>query len=139
MCLVTEQKRVKILKEDLIVYKVVYPSVNDLDHVKAIHMGFRYTIGKLYEQKLRIDNIPDSYADAVVGDHYKFWGDFHNIASKMTNVHNGFHFYCSINRAQKSLLYRTILVKCTVPKGSRVYFDATGLGAANQIIINEVK
>ena len=139
MCLITEQKIAKILKEDLTVYKTL--QIVRGNNLKSMKHEFYWDIGRLYKQPLKVDNIPDTMADKIVDDHYFKDGGFCTAARYLTNVHDGFHFYCSKERMGKSCWHgwgEIVRVECTVPKGSRVYFDETGLGVANQIIINKI-
>ena len=133
MCLVTKQKRVKVLKEDLVVYKLLEERNNELS---AWMYCFIYEIGVLYVQEMKVDNDSDSYHDDEVSEAYNFTqAEFQTATMDMTHVHEGFHFATSENRL---IDYEAVLCECIVPKGSRVYFDKTGLGVANQIKIVRV-
>jgi hypothetical protein len=66
------------------------------------------------------------------------------IATIATQIENkglvaygrGFHFIRTIDRAD-DLRYAIDIYKCTIPAGAEIYYDATGLGVTNKIIINE--
>lgn len=142
MCLITKQKRVKRAKEDIVCYKIVQRCTSSKKQaVRADNFYFEYTLGKLYSTEMVADNIPNSYADNIVESHYKLLTGFTRIASKLTNVHEGFHSAVSIERFKIAGYnihnYNRIYVKCIIPKRSLYYEDATGLLCSNQIIIQE--
>ena len=134
MCLITEQKRVKILKEDLTVYKIIYDSPWGL---QAYIKRFYYKIGVVYEQKLGVDNIPDSYYGEEVVNVYNLDSSLFG-SEHLTHVHEGFHFTTNPKRIKGHCSFSKKVYECTVPKGSHVYFDKTGLGVSNQIKIVRV-
>ena len=128
MCLITKQKRVKILKEDLVVYKMIR-SVGD--RCFAWMRDFEYTLGFLHKQEMEVNNTPQTAMDEDVLHAYNILNSLeHSI--HLTHVHIGFHFATSIERVYD---YNEVIFECIVPKGSRVYFDKTGLGVTNQIKI----
>lgn len=128
MCLITEQKRAKILKEDLVVYKMLRVSG---DNIFAWMQAFQYEFGFLHKTKMAVDNIAQSAMDDDVVNAYDL-DSFLDNSTHLTHVHLGFHFATSIKRFSG---YDESIFKCIVPKGSRVYFDKTGLGVSNQIKI----
>ena len=139
MCLVTEQKRVKILKEDLIVYKLFEISGDGISPWSGVY-AFNYKVGKTHHQPLTVDNIPSSYHDITVGKAYGFINinegkAFINnpIAVKLTHIHEGFHSALTLKR----LSYTFDCFECTIPKGSRVFMDKTGLVVSDTIILNK--
>ena len=147
MCLITKQKEPIILKKDLKVWKVVNEGEGEKD-VRSLSFYFRYKLNKQYNQHLLMDNHPETYADDIVSEHYKFHkpsNTFNQVASKMTNVHQGFHFYKTLKRLNRAYHKERrkqnyyVVIKCTIPKGSEVFYDETGLGVANQIIINKIR
>jgi len=95
MCLGTRQKRAKIAKADMIVYK----------HLKSIDnnnflTSYRYSqvkIGQIYKSEL---DKPDSDG----------------------NIEVGLHSFVNVNDAEMTAKYWCeTLVKCVIPKGSRYY------------------
>ncbi|MFA5722670.1 MAG: hypothetical protein WC979_00195 [Candidatus Pacearchaeota archaeon] len=57
---------------------------------------------------------------------------------RLQSYGQGYHFCVTKKRAKQHSNYYTIL-SCTIPKGSEVVFDKTGLGITNKIIINSPK
>jgi len=148
MCLITKQTTPTILNEDLIVYKElkyiegeIYSNCED----------FPYELNKLYQTEIK-KTTDLCYNDHIVEQYYNLTG-FSLLGLKeeykkqhLKSYGKGFHFYNSIERLNLSnepfkndvLVYQQVTVKCTIPKGSKVYFDDTELGVANQIILDEI-
>jgi len=143
MCLLTKQKIPTILEEDMVVYKRLSKFGDNPKEFESSCVGFKYTLGEKYVTKLVFDKKPDSFADEMVRNHYKFSDldnkTFKQVASRMTNIHEGFHFYVTIKRLTDSYFksFHT-MVECVIPKGSEVFFDETGLGVTDTIIIKKI-
>jgi hypothetical protein len=123
MCLVTYQQKPKVVKKDMTVYKElsVYKG-----NVYSTHYGFVYEIGVLYSVEMRYDKHALYIADLIVSAAYPKW----DSDKRLTHVHESFHASVHQDRPWYGLNYR-----CTIPKGSLVFYDKTGLCASNQIII----
>jgi hypothetical protein len=134
MCLITTQSEPEILEEDLIVYKIL-----DI-MLRAKHVYFMYSIGKLYKTKIEeTDDIKfyDMFARFHVIEIGPMEEDYDRAGLKVViDKYNlkcygpGFHSFETIDRDNG------INVECTIPKGSEVYRDGSGLLISNQIIIN---
>ncbi|MCK9574709.1 MAG: hypothetical protein WC979_03365 [Candidatus Pacearchaeota archaeon] len=87
-----------------------------------------------------------AHADDIVGIHYNIKGPrsyterIEYLKKKRLAVYaKGFHFYKTIRRAIDSGIQKEyVIVECTIPKGSQVYYDETDLGVANKITINKI-
>jgi len=137
MCLITE-KLPEILKEDLIVYKLLK------DDLTSIFKGYRYTLGVTYGKQELIADVESEYffADSEVSRYYSNNEDPEYVRMYLSrfNLHGyarGYHFYTTKERARKSIYNCYSLVECIVPKGSTVVYDSTGLGVASQIKITK--
>ena len=138
MCLVTNQKKAKILKEDLTVYKIV---VNRNGKIYAwMYDDYQYEVNKLYKQSMSVDNIPGSVMDEWVYYAYniktKNWKNskFKKYRN-LNHIHEGFHSSLTIERLGN--VNETAIYRCVIPKGSEVFKDKTGLIVSNQIILKE--
>jgi hypothetical protein len=139
MCLVTEQKKPIKLKEDMTVYKIL--GIRDRGY-SGFNFEFDYRLGCVHETEMRFDNNSNTIWDSAVEYTYKDWEN-----GEYTHVHNAFH---SATEERKRALLMTmksnkalsfddfVLSKCTIPKGSLIFKDKTGLIASNQIIIDEI-
>lgn len=140
MCLITRQKKAKIAKEDITCYKLVN-STSSTKKVCADNYDFEYTLGKLYQTEMVVNNIPQCYADDLVAEYYKFKPyTMDRVTKNLIHVHEGFHSAISIQRfkdADYYICFNRICVECTIPKGSKYYKDGTGLLVSNKIIINK--
>ena len=140
MCLITEQKRVKILKEDLIVYKNFHIVDNLIrPWTGAFRHKIEYKVGKLHKQTLGVDNIPDSVYDIKVKDAYKLETPLASCtrALQLTHVHEGFHATIIFDRLVIMPYPGYVIFKCRIPKGARVFKDKTGLIVSDTIILEE--
>jgi hypothetical protein len=137
MRLITKQKKPVILEKDLIVYKQM-EVVNG--EVRSYYMNFSWTLNVLYKTEIELSR-DCTWADGIVGNYYGFENltcreDLESyIHENFVIFSEGYHFYQTIKRFES---YKPEhIFKCTIPKGSEVYYDETGLGIANQIIINK--
>lgn len=138
MCLITKQKKPIILEQDIIVYKKMMCIV--VGYASSVYHAFEYKIGKLYTTTIT-NSQRGRYADATTSDFYEEY--FISIEDseikfdeKVIVYNEGFHFYTTKERANKSR--NGELWECIIPAGSEVYYDETGLGVTNQIIINKL-
>jgi len=138
MCLITE-KSPKILKEDLVVYKLLR------DDLTSIFQGYDYQLGVLYGPRELEADVESEYffADSEAKRYYSNNEDPEDVRIHLFrfNLHGyakGFHFYTTKERARRSIYNWYSLVECIVPKGSTVVFDSTGLGIASQIKIIKI-
>lgn len=133
MCLITNQKEAITLTEDLIVYKNLLKSEENL---WAIYQDFRYDKNKLYETEFSFNNNSPSYFDepdsVYLDEHYTGWrfGDIMNL--NLIGVECGFH--AALTKERLSHI-NGITYKCLIPAGSEVYYNPTGLIVSNKIII----
>ena len=161
MCLITKQNIPETLTKKLTVYKKVeLLPVQFIDDdgdpelsCSSSSQGFEYTFGKLYETNITTIDLDTklspgatAHADDIVGNHYRLRGsNSHDdrVAYLKRNelivYAEGFHFHKTLKRAYAHGIDKDyVIVECTIPKGSQVYYDETDLGVANKIIINKV-
>ena len=131
MCLITEQKRVKILRKDLTVYKRFYDGGVLRPWSLSYRDKFVYTVGVVHKQPLCVNNIYGGHHDLLAQNAY------HSARyENFTNVHDGFHSALKLKRLGVCQHYYIDYV-CVIPKGSKVFKDKTGLIVSNQIILKE--
>lgn len=124
MCLIIDRYKNKktlfgckphILKGDIIVYKIgtLSNKSTSVPTFKSDVQGFTYIIGKLYTMnKLKV----------------------HKCGYK---VYEGFHSFEYITaRMVNSLTEELVIVCCTIPKGSKIYFGTNNDIVSDNIIIN---
>ena len=133
MCLITEQKRAKRIKEDMIVYKIL---TLDGSVLRSKYMwNFIYEIGKEYKTKITKQPYNNHILfDTYVSSHYFYEAINENY---LYAVEKGFHSCLQKERAAFHKIKDDKVFKCIVPKGSLVFKDATGLIVSNRIIIQE--
>ena len=117
MCLVTKQIEPQIATEDITCYKVIRKNMTSL-----YYKEFKWEFGKVYDTLIEQDK-----------------DEFDTIT-----IHRAFHSYESLDELRQAYFITAqpcMTVKCTIPKGSKVYkgkhSDIDGY-ASNQLIINEV-
>ena len=108
----------------------------------SIHYEFPYELGVEYKTKIKKSKdlcFSDSTAKNIIEK------KIYNEGFKDQNYISygeGFHFFVNKERVEsnkKELLEnKLVCVECVVPKGSRVYYDETGLGVSNRIILNKL-
>jgi len=135
MCLITEQIKPTLLKEDMVVFKSL---IDKGTYASAPLFDFDYEFDQLYEVEMKIDNIFESYADNKVEKAYllNFCGkgkEREEYLKKYTHVHDGFH---SFTIPDRMIFSNTEIFQCTIPAGSLVLEDKTGLIVSNKIIIH---
>lgn len=152
MCLVTRQKKPIILEEDLVVYKqgrLEKTCSGKLVFVSGIQ-GYGYAFDRLYETGIRQTARRKSCVavfDEIVASNllntdnvYAFsqlFDKFNLLRPEFISISHGFHWALSKERYdnRQPMYGRMNIVACVVPAGSQVYFDDSGLGVSNQIII----
>jgi hypothetical protein len=127
MCLITEQEKPIILKKDKIVYKVL-----TYEGMSPCH-PFTWEAGRLYTESLsaRVVNTLEIYdgsytfSDTLTIREYDRKGKFFCFS-------RGFHF----SKTKKRLnLWREEKFRFKIPAGAEVYYDKTGLGITNKIML----
>ena len=129
MCLVTRQRKPKILKKDLKVYKLLK------EGNFSPFNSFRWNKTNLYKTMFCIQkgNGKDMcFADGKSKDKYF-------SLSQCTEISEGFHACVTMERAEELKIGVSWII-CTInefliPKGSEVYYDCTGLVVANQMMM----
>lgn len=140
MCLITKQSKPIILKEDLKVYKTLIPSISEGNIAYSAHQAFKYSLNKLYATKIEEHGEMSSYDKISEEKYFGNLGWIERILifqkEKLKSYREGFHFIKTLKRCnRKEFINGECVYKCIIPKGSKVYFDETDLGVANQIII----
>ena len=157
MCLITKQKKPIILTEDITVYKILGVR-KDGSYYSSIRK-FSYILNQCYvtaitksQKGLYNDSIAVKFYEKFEDVEAELLKEFKNIAKGEDSIgvnfyvevvvcNEGFHFYTDLPRIMKiienfySFPKKYHIMACTVPKGSEVYYDETGLGVANKIII----
>lgn len=143
MCLMLRRdSKEKVLKEDLIVYKVLRKSsaklVSNHDHYYIYKLG-ELNEGHIVREQYQ-NNFDQVFADSVA---YRKYCDAIRY-ERFDCYRIGFHSIESIDRVMEGGHYDEddaeiqALVKCTIPKGSTIARDETGLIVSNKIIIKEI-
>lgn len=150
MCLITQFKEPEILEQDLIVYKKLRYYGSSIYTLRSYNLNFPYVLNRLYKTKIKLlehDKIwqwfDDTAAEAIHKNVYKTPFIFASSYGAQPHqdlicIAEGFHFFFDTKRINKSFYIPIKIVQCTIPAGSTVYKDSTGLGVANQIIINKI-
>ena len=118
MCLITKMKVSTIAKKPITCYKVIHKDMSSL-----YHDDFKWEFGKMYT----------SWIEA-----------FERRTNNDYTIHQAFHSYKTLEDLKRAYDMATepcLTVKCTIPKGSRVYKGKHGSiegYASNQLIINKV-
>ena len=129
MCLVTRQRKPKILKRDLKVYKVLK------EGGYSKYTNFCWTPKELCKENIHTTGNRGKdmkYCDSKAMDVY--WR-----LSGCIEIDRGFHACCTKERARKLLAMfgftEESVCEFLIPKGSEVYYDCTGLVVANQMMM----
>jgi hypothetical protein len=126
MCLLTQQSKPIIITKDLIVYKDVKKVEEDI-YISS-HEGFKWKKGVLEQRCLFVctcDPQTSSSLDYITNNYY-----FNK--NKVLSISIGLHAYC--DKERPSHLFGK-LKEFLIPKGSEVYYDATGLIVSNQMMM----
>lgn len=135
MCLITRQKKAKILKKDLIVYKCLNQR-EDGTFNSYFQSDFVWLKNYLYQISylnpiLRTNNFENHgiwyYADSMANNKYRG-------ISQTYYITYGFHA-CLTRKRCNQLKYNSIIKEFLIPKGSKVFYDATGLIVSNQMML----
>jgi hypothetical protein len=129
MCLITEQKEPTILSEDMIVYKILTRHVFTHELVSPFR-SFKWDLGKLYSTNITQKEI-DLLSDAEFFDR-DAKEPYYMLYSQLYEYSTGFHSFKTKDRARYYIVF-----ECTIPAGSEIYEDKSGLIVSNQLIINK--
>lgn len=136
MCLITEKTKPIKIRKDRTVYKLFYKMMNG--KLVTAHQYYVYEFNVLYKTEFSFLDVDSDFAcafDSLVDEIYdKFSKRQHR--TDLIVIAEGFHS-ASIP-ARFRLESDNVIVECTIPKGSLIYEDSTGLIVSNQIIINKV-
>jgi hypothetical protein len=149
MCLITRQKKAIILKEDLIVYKLGYVQPrNGKTNFLSILQSYEYALGHLHETVIchtSRTNLCVQIWDCLslpegIQRKANLFGKNGLLLPEFISIGKGFHWATRCNRFRFNFMnhYRRIIVECLVPAGSQVYYDDSGLGVSNQIILTKI-
>ena len=156
MCLITEQQTPIILQEDKIVWKTLefeYPtpsSVEEIEHFmtallpSSYYFDFKWERGKLYKAEIQPvcllsgDIFP---FDTIVTKAYSKRGSGLEVVEAARNRElyaygQGFHFFVNKERAYDSC--SLMIWQCTIPAGTEVIYDKSGLGICSQIRLDKL-
>ena len=133
MCLLTNEHRPKIAKEDMTVWKIVHITTKGN---KTVLTGpyfnhFSYSLGVLYKNNLPLKK--KRHEDCYGNKNYAVEAAFHS--------YNDLNEALSGLRIFKELLLSTdyVLAECTIPEGTKYYTDATEPEiASEQIRIDKI-
>jgi len=140
MCLITEQTEPIILEKDLIVFKTVRNSNGCITPVHILNFvymqGVKNPIVKLVPTKEL-----GMFADTPSQMHYKHkfisarsW----DFVEGLVSISEGYHSFQSLERLYATFWRGLVSAQFTIPAGSEIYYDATGLIVSNQIIFNKL-
>lgn len=155
MCLITKQNEPVITDADVVVYKLVTIKDPSINNKREVSPGFYYnsklvyTENEVYETDLKneydsqeITPFDDDVINYLEQNIYPKYPDLRisDLAEKgiITAIGQGFHFALQKTRLRNNPL-DLALESFTVPAGSEVYFDETGLGVSNKIIYTPEK
>lgn len=147
MCLITQYKTPQILENDLIVYKEMKYYDSYKNPLSSYHQGFTYELNKLYSTTITFGSgTPISWqsydiksANAITSFLKGRITDGQMVEDVLICIVEGFHFFFTPERIPNhSYSHVRKIVECTVPAGSIIYKDSTGLGVSNQIILNKI-
>jgi hypothetical protein len=127
MCLLTVQTEPKILRKDLTVYKLIEFADGNLRPMYYSGTDFIYIKNTIHETEIKIS------ADTSAHDFKAQL--FYCRVNGVVSYGQGFHFCRNKKRVDKRM--EGYLYRCIIPAGSEVYFDKTGLGITNKIIVIE--
>lgn len=114
MCWTSFTLNKQIAKQDYTVYKLV--KFDTFNTCKSLVFDYVYTFEKLYELEQ-----PLSYENCI----------------GIYTINKGFHSYASLNAVYCiENLKETLLVECTMPKGTSYYVNKYDEVVSNQIIIH---
>jgi hypothetical protein len=143
MCLVTTQKKPKVAKKNITVYKAL--NVDNNGFIRAVFQhGYHYELGKLNSTKIKVNTYFDECFDKQADICFLYTTGFHSSDAidngDAISISEGFHSaktearlfdICNNDNEVK-------IFKCTIPSGALYYEDFSGLVVSNEIIINEI-
>lgn len=139
MCLIVRKEtEITVLEKDLVVFKKVRIFSND---IRAIHFPKKYIITRLNEEIfLKFVDVKEAiFANQKATNYYEYhFGENWKESNKLKAIQEGYHFYTDIHDVSSSLFSVWFIAECTIPAGSQICFDETGLGVASNIIINKI-
>ena len=131
MCLLTNQTKAIITKEDIVVYKIIlYPTENT---VESVFQHFLYIKEKVEKTKF-------TYDKKIMPFDSKEKQEWAAENPKLI-IEEGFHFAFTIQRLEANLKdwlvsfpsYNHHIAEFIIPKGSKLYKGKGDLGISNQI------
>jgi hypothetical protein len=147
MCLITVNNERIVLKEYLRVFKLVNSDANATGATSSLQ-HFYYKLDKVYSLNHDLNVAPPHGGDTCFND-CAAWDAFERMFNKnpekelsfselykLIEIHafvytEGFHFYRTIERCKPR--FNEKIAEFTVPKGSTVIYDESGLGIASSI------
>jgi len=128
MCLITEQMKPEILKEDLVVYKC-------LDGRNSIFYDYKWTKNRMAKTNFSSGKIntcktfAGCYSDDIAERTYKKQNRI------LLCVHRGFHACLTFARAMEYDYSGKSICEMKIPKSARVFKDSTGLIVSNKMML----
>lgn len=143
MCLITKQKQPIILKEDKVVYKILAENMYEKEEARTLYspapityiLGMEYHAPITFGDGIDVDVFDRLCMDAVDEE----W----NVKPGYCEIKTGFSFATTKERLRDALQSSVCITnnihiyRCVIPKGSKVYYDDTGLGVSNCIIVKK--
>lgn len=126
MCLVTTQKKPKIAKKAITVYKFLYNG-------SSPYQCFPYELGKLYSVGMKESDDEITY-DKIATEALE---QYREGGKKIRYIGQGFHSILAKKRVKRCDESGNQLYICTIPKGAEYYTDNTGLIVSNKIKIRK--
>ena len=147
MCLITKQTKSTILTEDMIVYKKI---MSIQEGLYSCLFNFQWELGKLYQTTIEESDEFTFHDRLSKHTMLRFCGmsennikTTHHSDLKDFLIENaakcyGAGFHSATYKSRLKLFRRQYVYECTIPAGSEIYNDNTGLIISNQIIINKL-
>ena len=140
MCLITQQKKPTLVKKDKIVFKLLRQDL------KPIMQSFKppYILGELNHVDMKSSDDTDAFDTKETNSIRELgFNRRRRIESQpdWTIIGQGFHASLTKKRLLEIPRFYTqgyIIVRCMIPKGSKMYKSATGLTVSNQLIVQKV-
>jgi len=141
MCLITTQKKAVITTRKMTVYK--FMEVRNGIVYSLHYSAHQWELGKLYKTVIK-DDVDWCAADGIdmswLDENHYGWRCNKAIQKKLKCIGAGFHAIATKKRLLESMhdggcYEEASIYKCTIPAGSEIYKDATGLIVSNQIIV----
>lgn len=142
MCLITRQSKPVVLKNDITVYKLLIPRT--YCSARSHFFPRTYLYEECYKTEITINCMGSDIAwwDEKVSKEYqllkKETDPLKKIDDSLKGISSGFHWATSLERFNKPINGDLEIFECTVSAGSEIYFDDTGLGVSNQIIVHKI-